>query len=144
MRGVVEIISSLRAILQPIRILSCMIPNDICQREQSKFLFHAGCHPVNLLMLFFDTRALIEKIRSKCELVVDTVRRITVAAMIQGSKMNHIVTFAGKEFEETGPFRERPHPFCSDGLDSQSRERQVFAIEMQRWFDGKVVFLRCL
>src|SRR5438046_8276777 len=98
-----EIVASFRMILQPIRVFSCMIPNDISQCEQSELFLHHGRHLADLRILFFDTDFLFEKIWSKRKLIIDTVRRVAIAAMIQWSEMNHIVALGRKDFKEIRP-----------------------------------------
>lgn len=68
-------------------------------------------------MLFVDRGAFGEEIWCKGELIIDAVGGIAVAAMIQGSEMEHVVALVGEDFEEFGPFFKRSHPLASDRLD---------------------------
>ena len=51
-------------------------------------------------MLLIDRSAFGEEIRCKRELIIDAVRGIAVAAMIERREVEHIVALVGEHFEE--------------------------------------------
>jgi hypothetical protein len=91
-------------------------------------------------MLVLDRDLCAKEIRSKCELIVYTVRRVAVATLVQWGEMDHVVSLVGEDFEKLWPVFERSHPFPDDGLDCQAGKREVFAVEFQGWLDGEVMF----
>ena len=122
MGRVIEIVSRLGMILQPIGILGSVIPDHISQGQEPELLFHSIGHLVDLHMLIVDGGAGFEEIRGKGKLVVDTVGGIAVTAMIQGCKVNHVVPFIFNDAEKVWPIFEWTEPFAGDGLNCQASE----------------------
>jgi hypothetical protein len=140
MGRVVEIVSSLRMVLQPIRVFGSVIPNDVRQRQESKLFLHSIGHLVDLLVLIVDARSGLEEIRGKGKLIVDAVGRVAVAAVIQGSKVNHVVALVFEDVEKLWPSFEGTEPFAGDGLDCQAGEGHVCPIKCQGRFNAEVMF----
>jgi hypothetical protein len=139
MGRVVEIISRLGMILQPIRVFGSVIPNDVRQRQESKLFLHPVGHLVDLYVLLVDGRSGFEDIGGKGELVVDAVGRVTVAAVIQRGKVNHVVALVFEDLEKLWPRCEGTEPFPGNGLDCHAREGQVFPVECQGRFNAEIM-----
>jgi hypothetical protein len=139
MGRVVEIVSRLGMILQPIRVFGSVIPNDVRQRQESKLFLHPVGHLVDLHVLFVDGRSGLEYIGGKGELVIDTVGRVAVAAVIQRGKVNHVVALVSEDLEKLRPRFKGTEPFAGDGLDCQAREGQVFPVERQGRLNAEIM-----